>query len=104
MKSIDDERWRLAARALDVELVGPQGHVVPADQATQADRMRGRVRGRRVRVRHGLQDAADRTTVIDVTLRRPLLLGLEAHAYLDPAPQSRRFARRGVFSSVKSIE
>jgi hypothetical protein len=106
LQEIEDERWREAARILHLEFVDADGTVVPTDRATQADRLRGRVDGRRLRMRYGLRSASDRTTVLDVRLRRPLLLGLAAHAYRDPAPRSNRYGTvpRAVFSSFTGIE
>ena len=53
-----------------------------------------------------MYDASDRTTVLDVALRRSLLLGLETQVYRDPAPPSNRYGvvPRAVFSGLKSID
>ena len=84
MQEIEDERWRQAARALQMDLVGADGKIVPNESGTQGDAMRGRIDGHRLNVRHGAHDASDRTTVLDVVLRRSLLLGLATQVYRDP--------------------
>ncbi len=68
--------------------------------------MRGRVEDRRVGVRYGATDPRDRITAIDVTLRRPLLLGIATQVYRDPAPQNNRYGmvRPAVFSASKSVD
>jgi hypothetical protein len=106
MQEIEDERWRRAARALQMDLVAADGKIVPNERGTQGDAMRGRIDGRRINVRYGARDASDRTTVIAVALRRTLLLGLETQVYRDPAPASNRYGvvPRSVFSGLKSID
>jgi hypothetical protein len=106
MQQIDDERWRLAARTLQLELVGADGKVVPNERGTQGDAMRGRIDGYRVHVRYGARDASDRITVLDIALRRNLLLGLASQVYRDPAPANNRYGvvPRAVFSGLTSIE
>jgi hypothetical protein len=106
MQEIEDERWRHAARTLQLDLIGADGKTVPNERGTQADAMRGRVDGQRIRVRYGVRDARDRTTALDIALRHSLLLGLEAHVYRDPAPASNRYGvvPRAVFSGLKSID
>ena len=106
MQEIEDERWRQAARALKLDLVGADGQVVPNERGTQGDAMRGRVDGQRVIVRYGAHHTREQTTAIDVVLRRNLLLGLQAHVYRDPAPPSNRYGvvPQAVFSGLKSID
>jgi hypothetical protein len=106
MQEIDDERWRQAARTMQLDLVGADGKVVPNERGAQVDAMRGRIDGRRIHVRHGVRDTSDRTTAIDVALRYGLLLGLETQVYRDPAPASNRYGvvPRAVFSGLKSID
>jgi hypothetical protein len=87
LQEIDDRRWRQAARALKLDLIGADGNVVAGEGATQGvtqgDAMRGRIDGYRVDVRHGASMGRDRTTFVDVVLPRGLLLGLEAPVYRD---------------------
>jgi hypothetical protein len=106
MQPIEDERWRQAARTLQLDLVGADGKTVPNERGTQADAMRGRIDGQRIQVRHGARDAGDGTTALDVVLRHNLLLGLETQVYRDPAPASNRYGvvPRAVFSGLKSID
>jgi len=106
VQEIEDERWRLAARALELDLVDDDGKIVPNERGTQAHAMRGRVGNRQVGVRYGATDPRDRITAIDVTLRRPLLLGMATQVYRNPAPQDNRYGivPRAVFSASKSID
>lgn len=106
MQEIEDERWRLAARSLELELVDDEGKVVPNEQGTQAHAMRGRVEDRRVSIRYGATDPRDRITVVEVMLRRPLLLGMATQVYRDPAPKDNRYGivRPGVFSASKAVD
>src|SRR5258708_1046408 len=69
MQQIEDERWRQAARMLELDLVGADGKIVPNERGAQGDAMRGRIDGQRIHVRYGARDARDRTTVLDVVLR-----------------------------------
>lgn len=106
MQEVEDVHWRQAARTLQLDLVGADGKIVPNERGTQGDAMRGRVDGHRVHVRYGAREAGERTTAIDVVLRRNLLLGLEAHVYRDPAPPNNRYGivPPAVFSGLKSID
>jgi hypothetical protein len=106
MQEIDDERWRLAARTLQLDLVGDDGKVVPNERGTQSAAMRGRVDALRVHVRYGVNDPRDRITVVNVTLRRRLFLGLETQVYRNPAPPSNRYGvvPQAVHSATRSID
>jgi hypothetical protein len=106
MQEIEDKRWRHAARTLRLDLVGADGKIVPNERGTQGHSMRGRIEDHRVRLRYGAHDARDRTAVLDVALRRNLLLGLETHVYRDPSPAQYRYGvePRAVFSGLKSID
>jgi len=75
IKDYEDAQWRAAAESLGLELWSSRGKKVKKAKGTRAHEMRGAIDGFAVRVRYGLRSLDDGVTVIEVTLKRPLMLG-----------------------------
>lgn len=79
--------WRHAARSRGLYACDRAGERVPAARATRDGEIRGVSRGRQVSLSY---DRDSRLTTVRVALARPLLLGIEAHAWVPPrAPDGR---------------
>lgn len=79
--------WRYAAARKGLYACDASGAPVEPARATRDGELRGTVRDRQVCVSY---DRASRLTTVRVELARPLLLGIEAHAWVPPrAPDGR---------------